>query len=287
MPPSPRQAGRVIKIKGVFTDMKRCMTILLSALMICALAVPSFAHFQMVYTPESALEKGGQIDMKLVFTHPFEAGHTMMMGKPEQFFVVHKGKKTDLLGDIKPIMWTSLTNSGKAYDMQYRLKGMGDFVFALAPAVYFEANEDAYMQQFTKMIVNVAGVPTDWDTNVGLPAEILPLVKPYGMWTGNVFSGIVMGDGKPVPYAEIEVEYMNHKTNMAENKFEKEAVVEAPQDSFVTQAIHADANGCFTYACPKTGWWGFAALGVGPKTEYKGKELSQDAVLWIQTKDMK
>lgn len=262
------------------------MTILLSALMICALAVPSFAHFQMVYTPESALEKGGQIDMKLVFTHPFEAGHTMMMGTPEQFFVVHKGEKTDLLGDIKPIMWTSLTNSGKAYDMQYRLKGMGDFVFALAPAVYFEANEDAYMQQFTKMIVNVAGVPTDWDVNVGLPAEILPLAKPYGMWTGNVFSGIVMGDGKPVPYAEIEVEYMNHVPNLGENKFEKEAAVEAPQDSFVTQAIHADAYGCFTYACPKAGWWGFAALGVGPKTEYKGKELSQDAIIWVQTKDM-
>ena len=33
---------------------------------------------------------------------------------------------------------------------------------------------------------------------------------------------------------------------------------------------------------PKAGFWGFAALGSGPKKEYKGKELSQDAVIWIR-----
>jgi cobalt/nickel transport protein len=29
------------------------------------------------------------------------------------------------------------------------------------------------------------------------------------------------------------------------------------------------------------------ALSVGPKTEHKGKPLSQDAVIWIQVRDMK
>ena len=28
----------------------------------------------------------------------------------------------------------------------------------------------------------------------------------------------------------------------------------------VTQTIKADPNGIFTYAAPKAGWWGFAAL---------------------------
>jgi cobalt/nickel transport protein len=51
--------------------------------------------------------------------------------------------------------------------------------------------------------------------------------------------------------------------------------------------IKANKDGEFTFGIPKAGWWGFAALGVGPDSEYKGKELSQDAVIWVQAKDMK
>jgi cobalt/nickel transport protein len=260
---------------------------LVVGLTILSLSAPAFAHFQMIYTPESALEKAETINLKLVFTHPFEAGHTMDMGKPEQFFVVRKGKKNDLLDTLKPINWTSLTNSGAAYETSYKLRGMGDNVFCLVPSPYYEAEEDVYIQQLSKMVVNTAGFPTDWDAEVGLPAEIVPLDKPYGLWTGNVFRGIVKGDGKPVPYAEIEVEYMNHQPLMATNGFAKKAEVEAPQDAFVTMTIKANANGEFAFGIPRAGWWGFCALGVGSASEYKGKELSQDAVIWVQARDMK
>jgi cobalt/nickel transport protein len=257
------------------------------ALMAMAMAVPAMAHFQMIYTPEAALEKGGEIPLKLVFTHPFEAGHTMDMGKPEQFFVVRKGKKTDLLQTLKPITWTSLTNSGAAYETTYKLRGMGDNVFCLVPSPYLEKEEDCYIQQITKMIVNTGGFPTDWDAQVGLAAEIVPLDKPYALWTGNVFRGIVMSNGKPVPDAEIEVEYLNHEPVMEKNAFAKEAKAEAPQDAFVTMTIKANLNGEFSFGIPKAGWWGFCALGAGPAKEHNGKELSQDAVIWIKAVDMK
>jgi cobalt/nickel transport protein len=96
-----------------------------------------------------------------------------------------------------------------------------------------------------------------------------------------------MGNGKPIPYAEIEVEYLNHAPEMDTNAFAKKADVEAPQDSFVTMGIKADANGEFTFGIPKAGWWGFAALGAGPETSFKGKDLFQDAVIWVQAKEMK
>ncbi len=263
------------------------MMIVLVGLAAMILAAPAMAHFQMVYTPESALEKAKPIDLKLVFTHPFEAGHTMDMGKPKQFFVVRKGRKKDLLDTLKPIQWTSLTNSGAAYETTYQLRGMGDNVFCLVPSPYYEAEEDIYIQQITKMVVNTAGFPTDWDAEVGLPAEIVPLDKPYGLWTGNVFRGIVKSDGKPVPNAEIEVEYMNHRPLPSHNAFAEKAEVEAPQDAFVTLTIKANAGGEFAFGIPKSGWWGFCALGVGPADAHKGKELSQDAVIWVQAKDMK
>jgi cobalt/nickel transport protein len=137
------------------------------------------------------------------------------------------------------------------------------------------------------MIVNTAGFPTDWDAEVGLPAEIVPLDKPYALWTGNVFRGVVKREGKPVPNAEIEVEYLNHEPDMKKNAFAGKAKVRAPQDSFVTMTIKANANGEFAFGLPRAGWWGFCALGAGPATEHNGRELSQDAVIWVQARDMK
>ena len=200
--------------------------------------------------------------------------------------MVNKERKTDILGTLKPIEWTSLENVARAWETSYQLRGMGDYVFCVVPAPYLEKNEDAYIQQITKLVVNNGSLPTDWDAEIGLKAEIVPLDKPYALWTGNVFRGIVKGDGKPVPFAEIEVEYLNHAPDMANNRFAKEAAVEALHDAFVTLSIKADENGQFVFGIPKAGWWGFAALGAGPDDEFEGKEMSQDAVIWIQARDI-
>ncbi|MEA3305331.1 MAG: DUF4198 domain-containing protein [Candidatus Omnitrophota bacterium] len=264
---------------------KNVLVLLLSLALVLTCSIPVFAHFQTIYTGESALEKGKEINLKLIFTHPFEAGHTMDMGKPLEFGVVHKGKKKNLLDKLELILFKSLTNEGKAYEMNYKVRGMGDYVFYLVPEPYYEGSEDIYIQQITKTIVNVAGAPTDWDAEIGLPVEIVPLDKPYGLWAGNVFRGIVKAKGRPVPYCEIEVEYLNH--DIKGNKFSKRAKVKAPQDSFVTLTIKANKDGEFTFGIPRAGWWGFAALGAGGDVTYKGKELSLDAVIWVQAVDMK
>lgn len=268
---------------------------LITSVVAAAFATSAFGHFQMLYTPESALEKGTTIPLKAIFTHPFADEHTMDMGLQEDksrlgvldFYVVHKEQKTDLKDKLKEIKFKGNHNTGIGYETSYQARGMGDHVFVLTPAPYYEANEEAYIQQITKAVVNVAGLPTDWDAELGLKAEIVPLTKPYSIWTGSTFTGIVKSGGKPVPFAEIEVEYLNYDVDIKANATGKKAKVEAPQDSFVTLTIKANAAGEFTFGIPKAGWWGFAALGVGPDKEYKGKELSQDAVIWVQAKDMK
>ena len=272
--------------------MKKTMFVLIG-LAVLSLSVPAFAHFQLLYSPDS-VPKSKKLNLKLVFTHPFEAGHTMDIGKDENgkihsciaFGEMHKEKKKDLLDKLKPITFTSLTNSGRAYEANVRRKGMGDHIFYFIPAPYYEKSEDIYIQHCTKVIFNVAGAPTDWDQPVGdpLPVEIVPLDKPYALWVGNVFRGIVTCKGKPVSYAEIEVEYLNH--DVVGNAFAKAAKVQAPHNAMVTMTIKANTAGEFAFGIPKAGWWGFAALGVGPDTQHDGKELSQDAVIWIKAVDM-
>jgi cobalt/nickel transport protein len=269
--------------------------ILVGSVLLAGLTTGAFAHFQMLYTPDTALNKGETIELREVFTHPFADEHTMDMGKQhdsqelkpvEEFYVINKGKKTDLKSTLKGITFTGQHNSGKAYASQYKAQRMGDHILILQPAPYYEANEDAYIQQITKSIINVAGTPTDWDSDLGLKAEIVPLTKPYAIWEGGSFTGVVKSKGKPVPYAEIEVEYLNRDIDMKNNKTGK-SYVEAPQDAFVTMGIKTDKDGEFTFTLPRAGFWGFAALGVGSDKTYKGKELSQDAVIWVEAKPMR
>jgi cobalt/nickel transport protein len=80
---------------------------------------------------------------------------------------------------------------------------------------------------------------------------------------------------------------MNHRPLLDQNAFDPKAEVEAPQDAFVTMTIKSDADGEFVFGIPKAGWWGFCALGVGPQDSHNGKELSQDAVIWVQARDMR
>ena len=262
-------------------------TILSTVAAATLMATTAQAHFQMVYTPNTALTKGKTIEFKHVFTHPFADEHTMDMAGVEEFYVIteKKGKK-DLKNTLKPITWKGKHNSGKAFESKYKARSMGDHVIVLKPKPYYEANEDIYIQQITKTIINVAGVPNGWDATLGLKAEIVPLTKPYAIWEGGSFTGVVKSNGVPVPFAEIEVEYINNTPDMKNNKMGPNKY-EAPQDSFVTMGIKANKDGEFTFSIPKAGFWGFCALGVGSDKTYKGKELSQDAVIWVEAKKMK
>jgi len=253
----------------------------------CLYSASAQAHFQMVYTPELLRERGGSITLKAPFTHPADNGHVMTIDAPEAFYQLRKGKKTDLLPSVKKIDWTSAENTGPAFEVDARLKGLGDNIFVYRSAPYFEESEDIYIQQITKTIVNVGSLPSGWEEDLGLDAEIVPLTKPYAIYEGGTFTGVVKSQGQPVPFAEIEVEYVNYLPDLSKNAFSADAQIEPPADAFVTMTIFADANGTFTFGMPKAGQWGFCALGVGPKTEHNGKEMSQDAVIWVQAHPVK
>ncbi|WP_316899577.1 DUF4198 domain-containing protein [Pseudodesulfovibrio indicus] len=275
--------------------MKRKLTCLLAALGVLLMTGTAMAHFMMVYTPEIALSEGKDLDMRIVFTHPAEAGHTMDMGGVQEFYVVKQRgdaapKKVDMKPYLKEITWKNPGSSNKAYSAvipKKEVRSMGDYVFVMKPGYYHEDEEGIYMQQITKLIVNVGGLPGNWAEPVGLPCEIVPLIKPYGIWTGNVFKAQVLSEGKPVAGAEVEVEYMSHMPDLKANALPEKSSVEYPHDSLITQTIFSDAGGYITFGVPKAGWWGFAALGVGPETQHDGKEMSQDAVIWIKAVDMK
>lgn len=261
--------------------MKRLLaTVALATL--CAL--PAQAHFQLVHSPEVNLEKPGDVPLLLAFWHPMENGHAMDMGQPVEFYSVFKGEKTDLMGRLAPATFQGADNAANAFTATLPVQRNGDYIVALVPAPYLEASEDIYIQQITKVFFNKGGIPTGWNEPLGLPTEIVPLTKPTNIIAGSTFSGLLLSEGKPVAGAEIEIEYLAAPPDMATNAAGPASVGPMPGGTVV--AI-TDANGVFTFGIPRAGHWGFAALGTGPVKAHEGKELSQDAVIWVQAYDLK
>jgi len=238
------------------------------------MALPAQAHFQEIIPSADVLPEGGAVNMEMVFTHPVEGGPVMEMKKPAKLGVLAGGKATDLLGRIteKPV------DGKSAWTLAYELKEPGAAIFYVEPQPYWEPSEGKYIVHYAKVTVDSYASGEGWDALVGLPVEIQPLTRPTGLWTGNVFTGVVLKGGKPAPFAEVEVEFINDGT------------VTPPNDAFVTQVIKADANGTFTYAMPRAGWWGFAALleGDTPMTSPEGKEVpvEEGALIWVKATDM-
>ena len=258
---------------------------LLAAVGAAAIFAPiaAWAHFQLIYTPEVNLTKAGDLPVKLVFWHPFENGHVMDMGEPLEFYAVNRGKRIDLMGSLTPITFQGADNSAAAYDATVPVKRSGDYVLVAVPAPYYEESEDIYIQQIAKSYLNLNEIPTDWMEPQGLATEILPLNRPTNIVAGSTFTGRVLSEGKPVAGAEIEVEYIAAAPLMQENRPAEPTSAPLPGGTLV--AI-TDEAGYFTFGIPKAGFWGFAALGSGPETEYEGKELSQDAIIWVRAYDM-
>lgn len=244
------------------------------------------AHFGTIIPSDDIVtqEDSKTLSLEVKFIHPMEM-HYMEMEKPRRFGVLFKGKPEDLLSTLQLAKGKSADQDKDFtfWKASYAIKRPGDYCFFAEPTPYWEPAEDKYIVHCTKVCVGALGLEGGWDKPVGLETEIIPLTRPYGLWTGNVFTGVVTLKGKPVPNAEVEIEYLNESP---ENK----TPVKAPSDPFVTQVVKADKNGVFTYAMPRAGWWGFAALQDASwklKKDGKLKDVEIGAVMWVHTTDMK
>jgi cobalt/nickel transport protein len=243
--------------------------------LLAVLGAPAFAHFQEILPSADVLPEGGAVSLDLIFTHPMEGGPAMEMARPKRFGVVAGGNTSDLSGHL-----AEKTVDGKtAWSAEVELKEPGAAVFFVEPAPYWEPAEKKFIVHYAKVVVDAFASGEGWDALAGLPVEIAPLVRPTGVWTGNEFRGIVLKDGKPVPFAEIEVEYVNSA-----------GAVKAPNDAFITQVIKADTSGVFAYTMPRAGWWGFAALIEGDERmkSPEGEEVPVEtgALIWVKATDM-
>ncbi|MDD4330086.1 MAG: DUF4198 domain-containing protein [Aliarcobacter sp.] len=223
------------------------------------------AHFLtfMANTDNIFNQKQTKVNFDISFVHPFEQTG-MVMEKPE-VFVNSKNNKLNLIQTIK--------FNQKAWSSSYEIKTPGVYKFFVQPQPYFEPSEEKFISHVPKLIISSFGLEDGWDEPIGLKYEIIPLIKPFGLYAGNLFQGKVLHDGKPAINTEVEVELYN------------EFGLKAPTDSHITQVVKTDANGVFSFVMNHKGWWGFAALieeGELKYTDGKNYPVENGALIWVK-----
>ncbi len=227
------------------------------------LAVCANAHFLTFLSNTDNIQSKEQSTLKLdaMFIHPFEqTGMTMV--KPKGIF----------LGDESLPLKETKKFDHKAWSSEYKVKRPGVYKFHVVPEAYFEPAEEKYIIHVPKLIVSAFGLEDGWDEPLGLKYEIIPMTKPFGLYSGNLFQGKVLHNGKAAANVEVEVELYN------------EFGLKAPSDAHITQVVKTDDNGVFSFTMNHKGWWGFAALIEEGEKEYKGKmyPIENGALMWVK-----
>ncbi len=208
-------------------------------------------------------KKNTKVDFDISFMHPFEQTG-MTMEQPKLFL--------NSLDKSIPVIESKKLNH-KSWKSSYDLKSPGVYKFFVQPQPYFEPAEEKFISHVPKVVISSFGLEDGWDEPVGLKYEIIPMVKPFALYSGNLFQGKVLHDGKPASNVEVEVELYN------------EFGLKAPSDAHVTQVVKTDANGVFSFVMNHKGWWGFAALieeGKLKHSDGKMYPIENGALMWIK-----
>ncbi len=233
------------------------------------------AHFQLLIPSTELVSEPTTLEFDIRFTHPMDGGPLMNMAPPVRFGVVVDGENRDLLSTLQPLLSGELTR----YVARMPIDQPALYAFYLEPAPYFEPAEQKFITHYTKVIVDSMEAGEGWDRPLALPVEIVPLTRPFGLWTGSLFRGIVHHQSVPAPFVPVEIEFLNTR----------DLNLVAPAPAFVTQVVKTDAQGVFAATLPAPGWWGFAALVDGPErpgpdSQPVGHELG--GLLWVRTRDV-
>jgi len=254
----------------------RCVTLL--TLLLLALPATVQAQFGLIFPSDDIVSPGEtpSVSLRLGLFDP--PGHRFReMAKPRRFGVQLLGEQTDLLATLKPAQEQSTFLTAA-----FAIKRPGDHTFYVETTPQFDAADDQFLLHQAKLCVSALGLEEGWDEPVGLEAEIVPLSRPYGLWSGNLFSGQVLVNGDPAPYVSVEIAFLGLSPDTP-------ATVTFPAPPYLIQKIRADGNGIFHYAMPRAGWWGFAATMEADWTMQRNgdeKPVSLVTTIWVQIRDM-
>ncbi len=148
-----------------------------------------------------------------------------------------------------------------AYQAQAVLEEEGDYFLVLSSEPTLVPGTTEVWQEFVKVPLHL-GREGAWDQPLGLPLEIIPLTRPYGLRSDVPFTGVVLFQGRPLPKVKVQVVPF-HGVFISSKAL--------PQDPWgqvdyplMYQSTFTDQKGEFVVGFTQEGWWLIsAAVHVG------------------------
>ncbi|MGQ9689244.1 MAG: DUF4198 domain-containing protein [Desulfobaccales bacterium] len=255
--------------------------LLVALLVVLFSPTPGAAHFQ-VFWPQTGgcyAKPGEPVKWQYFWGHPFE----MLIDDAQdpKFFISTPDKKKERLA-ATPITLKDQA-SGKdrrAFAVEYKPPAPGDYYLCLEAPPYFIPEHEVFWEDYVKAPLHVKA-EKGWDQAVGLPAEIIPLTRPYGWPAGSIFKGQALVKNQALTRATVEVEKFNGFYVPAD-KMPKSPLGEE-HGPLVTRVTKTDRMGYFILTLDSPGWWIISVSAPGGRKVHQGKTypVEMRAGLWV------
>lgn len=167
---------------------------------------------------------------------------------------VMQPERVDLLGDVEEAQYLDK----KAWGANVALDKPGLYQFIIETRPWWNEEAQRYDQHYVKSFLPVYGVETGWEYPAGLPVEIVPLSRPFGLSNPCLFSGRVLAHGKPRAGALVRAQRINLENCPAPSRWHEDVTV------------RANERGEFALTLNRPGWWCCTAIMDG--TPLKGND---------------
>lgn len=222
---------------------------------------------------------GQEVDVLITRMDPFRH-QAEEMSMPQLFAVlrfdehtlpkdgVMQPERVDLLGDVEEAQYLDK----KAWGANVALDKPGLYQFIIETRPWWNEAAQRYDQHYVKSFLPVYGVETGWEHPAGLPVEIVPLSRPFGLSNPCLFSGRVLAHGKPRAGALVRAQRINLEKCVVPSRWHEDTTV------------RTNDRGEFSLILNRPGWWCCTAIVEG--TPLKGHDgdprpLQIGSIVWV------
>lgn len=167
---------------------------------------------------------------------------------------VMQPERVDLLGDVEEAQYLDK----KAWGANVALDKPGLYQFIIETRPWWNEAAQRYDQHYVKSFLPVYGVETGWEHPAGLPVEIVPLSRPFGLSNPALFSGRVLDHGKARAGVTIRAQRINLENRPVPSRWHEDV------------AVRSNERGEFALVLNRPGWWCCTAIMEG--TPLKGND---------------
>jgi uncharacterized GH25 family protein len=243
------------------------------------------------------INKDGQKTFKVLHFHPATGSDLMGIRLSvedskdikglDSIFVIHEKEARKLHSAAIPDYYTVRGEKRETYTIPINKKSgffkPGDYIIVVTHKAHWKKYEGCYRQKVAKFCLNYLGFITNEPNRVlmNMP-EIIPLVQPDSVYAGSLFRAEAVNDeGKRIPHAKIQIEYLNYTLGDTELDTTTGAFI---KEDIAETVIFTDINGSFSFVPLRKGLWTFTLLDGDDNKFIQGKRLEYDSSISIQVK---